>query len=133
MGMKVESAENEEVIAIFSKFEQTERIEKVLENYIQLLMDKASKAQVPIPERLELLTPYFSFRLFDVPSMHHDFLKEYYSKSCQICDTNRKQNAVCLLCGATVCYSIKDNVCTQNREDARSIEIRAHFFLQQTE
>ena len=73
---------------------------------------------------MHLLTPYYSFKLIDLPKDFQRLVKEYYVKQCRGCKKQLQRSAICLLCGEIVCYNLENKVkCCQNRKGMRKIEI----------
>lgn len=80
--------------------EQFERLEKEL-------LQKSKKHSVnylEMPENLLLLTPYFSFQLFQIPDNFMHLQTIFYKKPCDYCKKEVLDTATCLLTGKTLCW-----------------------------
>lgn len=57
-----------------------------------------------MPVNLLLLTRYYEFKLFELPSSFMDLQRHYYKKPCSYCKKEVLDHATCLLCGETMCW-----------------------------
>ncbi len=93
-----------------TKEDAEERLSECLKAYVSakttVIMEGADPSDhtLCMPDRLKLLSPYFKFSLFQLPADYQSFVQTYYKRKCKNCDTQVRENVVCLLCGEIQCW-----------------------------